>query len=163
MASAVEDVNDIKVRIKDILIANSTTKDAFREKGIVVGLPDNAQFKGLKYPIVFITNDRELMRSKPYADVSANVQTLSEQIWLLRLIIMALANDAKAVELALDTLQKKVIDALRDNFDLSIPADSTDPLAVESQITRIDNFTIGQLEGKPLDGRIIKFMVKEIS
>ena len=69
----------------------------------------------------------------------------------------------KAVEISLDLLQKKLIDALRDNFTLVDPATGTDALAVMSEVTRIDNFTIGQLEGKPLDGRIIKFMVKEIS
>lgn len=163
MASAVTNITTIKNRIQDILVANTTTVAAFREKGIVVGLPDNAEFKGLRYPIVFITNDRELMRSKPFADVSANVQTLSMQFWSLRIIIMALAKDAHTVETDLDTLQKKVIDALRDNFDLRDPTSDTDALCVMSEVTRIDNFTIGQLEGKPLDGRIIKFMIKEIS
>jgi len=163
MASAVTNITDIKNRIKEILIANTTTVAAFRDKGIIVGLPDNAEFKGLKYPICFITNDRELMRAKPFADVAANVQTLSMQFWSLRIIIMALAKDAQTVETELDLLQKKVIDALRDNFTLKDPTTGTDALVVMSEVTRIDNFTIGQLEGKPLDGRIIKFMLKEIS
>jgi len=163
MVSAIQNITTIKNRIKDILTANTTTLNAFREKGIVVGLPDNAEFKGLKYPICFITNDRELMRAKPFADVAANVQTLSQQIWSLRIIIMELKATAQAVETSLDLLQKQVIDALRDNFTLIDPTDLNDALCVMSEITRIENFTIGQLEGKPLDGRIIKFMVKEIS
>ena len=76
---------------------------------------------------------------------------------------MALEKDAPTVEKVLDGIQKDVTDALRNNFELNNPDDQTDALAVESEITRYDNFTIGQLEGKPLDGRIIKFMVKEIS
>lgn|SRR3990167_4348505 len=163
MVSAVTNITSIKNRIQSILILNTTTVEAFRDKGIIVGLPDNAEFKGLKYPIVFITNDRELMRAVPFADVANNVQTISRQIWSIRIIIMELKNDAKAVEISLDLLQKKLIDALRDNFTLVDPATGTDALAVMSEVTRIDNFTIGQLEGKPLDGRIIKFMVKEIS
>jgi len=163
MVSAARDVNDIKQRIVDILIKNTTTKAAFKDNWIQVGLPANAEFKGLNYPCCFVTNDKELMRAVPFADVSSNVQTLSQQIWSIRIFIMALSSESKKVEVILDGLQKKVTDALRDNFDLRDPTTGNDALAVMSEITRIDNFTIGDLEGKPLDGRIIKFMVKEIS
>jgi len=163
MVSAVTNVWNLKLRIQDILLKNATTKAAFRSNGVIVGLPDNAEFKGLKYPICFITNDRELMRSKPFAPIISNAQNQSQQIWSIRIIIMALEKDAPTVEKVLDGIQKDVTDALRNNFELNNPDDQTDALAVESEITRYDNFTIGQLEGKPLDGRIIKFMVKEIS
>lgn len=163
MTSNTTNLWDIKTRIKDILILNATTKADFRDGvNIRVGLPDNMQFKGLTYPIIFITNDRELMRTKPFAPVTANVQTLSEHTDSFRLIIMQISKDAAAVEESLDGLQKNVMDALRNNFDLR-DSDGLNPLVTESQFAKVDNFAIGSLEGKSLDGRILKFMVREIS
>lgn len=145
-------VDTIKKAIVAILKTNTSKlwQEDNHEIGfqvIEVGLPENARFEGLTYPVCYVTNDTNLEDDRPYGPVSANSMGASEHIFRFRIIFFEHKEDGQTTEKALDDLQEAIKDTLKANVNLNSNVTSSFP-----KITR--SFA-AELNGRPLDGRII--------
>lgn len=148
---------DIKEGIQTTLRGNVTLVAAIRRDWIKIGLPAGARFEGLVYPCLFITNAPRLETMKPFNAPQNDAIAGFKNYITLQIIIMAREKSAEKVEESLDTLQKYVLDALRQ--DIHVGVDTVE----ECIATSIENFRIGSLRGQPLDGRVITLSIVETS
>lgn len=162
MTVSFTDIWGLKERIQLILQKNTALVAEVKEQRIHVGLPDAAEFKGLTYPCIYISNDKDLLKSQPFAGFSANELVNALNMFKIRIILMGLKKDAKTVEEYLDDVTRLIINAMRGNVTLTNPDSGADALAVDSFPFEMQAYNLGELEGEPLDGRTIKFSIKAI-
>lgn len=157
MTSDATNLWTIKEGIQDTLRADTTVVSAFRRDTIQIGLPSSAKFSGLRYPCLFITNDRKLETLKPWSAPEGTAINVFKHYISFKIYILAHEKNAQKVEESLDLLQKYVIDALNNAYQLGISS------VEEAIVTQVENFPVGLLQGQPLDGRVITLQVIEVS
>lgn len=115
---------------------------------IELGIPDNEVYEGLNYPVCFVTNAEDFEEDKPFGPVVANSLGTSEHIMRFKIIFLAHEETAQQVEIKLDALYKRIKEVLKANNNIN-------GLVTESFPIRGGSFMVGQLRGKPIDGRVI--------
>lgn len=121
---------------------------------ISVGLPAEAEFKGLTYPICFITNDKRLEEDQILGAPTAGEITASKHFFRFRIIFFDQKATGADVEQSLDSLYKIIKETLKENHQLN---------SVQGVITSFTpdghSFNFGEFEGQPIDGREIVLKV----
>lgn len=162
MAVTEPDVNLIKEEIVTILKTNAELwEENNHEKGftdILVGLPTQAKFTGLTYPICFITNDTNLENDRILGNPIGQELRDSHHIMQFRIMFFAQGATGADVEKELDELYKLIKQTLKENFRLN---------SVQGVISafpiRGHSFNFGELEGQAIDGRVIILQVQVAS
>jgi hypothetical protein len=153
------DINLIKEEIITILKTNA---DLWQEdnhetgfESMEVGLPTNAVFKGLAYPVLYVTNETTLEQDKPLGAVQAGEIKGSEHNFKFRIIFFDQAEDGQEVEKSLDNFYKLINQTLKENYQLNQVQNTTFAFP-----TRGHSFNFGEFEGKAIDGRVIILSVQ---
>ena len=162
MAVIEPDVNAIKEEIVSILKTNSELWETdSHENGftdILVGLPTQAKFTGLTYPICFVTNDTNLENDKILGNPIGSELRDSHHIMQFRIMFFDQGATGADVEVSLDNYYKLIKQTLKENFRLN---------SVQGVISafpiRGHSFNFGEMEGQAIDGRVIILQVQVAS
>ena len=156
------DHHSIKTRIKEILQADPLLYDSTgRENKLVdcfVGRPYANNITAHPTPYCFIANEDNLEEQEPDGAVVNNSAKSTRHDCHYILVIVDDAQDGREVEKLLDNLGKLTMQTLKGNFELRLPADSSDPLCDWSFPERVSVFEASE-NGKPIQGRAIHFHI----
>lgn len=151
MTTTEPNITTIKEAIITILKASTALWDNDNHEvgfqDIRLGVPDNAEYGGLQYPICYVTNDINLETDQPFGPVTANEVEASLHTINLRIIFFDQKEDAEEVEKSLDSLYKTIKEVLKANNSLNSNVTDSFPI-------RGHSFNL-EASGKPLDGRVI--------
>ena len=156
------DHHPIKVRIKDILIADAETYDSTGSPNklvdVFVGRPYANNLSAHPTPFCFIANEDNLEEQEAEAVVenSAVQATIHDCYYLITMVDDA--QDGREVEKLLDNLGKQVMQTLKAEFELRKPSDDSDPKCSWSMPERVSVFEASQ-NGMPIQGRAIHFHI----
>lgn len=149
----------MKTRIKDILEADTTLNDYFRE--FHVGAPVGNIAKSQPMPYLFITNDEGLIEEDEEASTVQNDAPVTSKHTLHFMIAyMAKQKDGPTTEKALDDISKTIKEVLKVNHHLKIPVTLTDPLAFRSFPEETRPLNRDQI-GEEVQGRVLFFKVTQ--
>lgn len=148
------DVNLIKQEIISIL---QTDENLWQEDNhevgfqvMEVGLPTNNVFKGLAYPVLYVTNEAGLETDKPLGAVQNGEITGSQHLFKFRIIFFDQSEDGQATEKSLDDYYKLIKQKLKENYQLNQVQQTTYSFPAVGH-----SFNFGESEGKAIDGRVI--------
>lgn len=154
MAIVAIDHNKNKVRIKDILEADSNFFDKTAPEGkvrqIIVGTPPNKDYKDLHHPALIITNSERWMEEQNRGPVVANKKTSVATTVRYDIILTTQNEDSNAAEKELDRLWPLLEQRLYDFATLRKASDGTDPLCKD--ILFENTRRIPQYQGQEIDG-----------
>ena len=156
------DHHAIKVRIKDILIADAETYDSTGSPNklvdVFVGRPYANNLSAHPTPFCFIANEDNLEEQEAEAVVeNSAVQATKHDCYYL-ITMVDDAQDGREVEKLLDNLGKQVMQTLKAEFELRKPSDDSDPKCSWSMPERVSVFEASQ-NGMPIQGRAIHFKI----
>ena len=144
----------IKNKIISILQTDATLwQEDNHEVGfteMLVGLPAENEFKGLTYPICYVTNDKRLEDDKILGAQNGAEIGASKHVYKFRIIFFDQQATGADVEESLDALYKKIKEVLKENFQLGSVENIITSYPVEGH-----SFNFGEFEGQPIDGREI--------
>jgi hypothetical protein len=154
MAVTEPDIQLIKEEIITILKTNGELwEQDNHEKGfteINVGLPAQAEFTGLTYPICFVSNDPSLENDQILGNPIGNEIGVSRHVMLFRVIFFDQGATGQDVEKSLDELYKQCKQTLKENFRLNGVQGVIDSFPIRGH-----SFNFGEFEGQAIDGRVI--------
>jgi len=151
------DLWEIKTRIKDILEADTTLADFFRN--FHVGAPAGNLAEGQPMPYLFITNDEGLIEEDEEASTVQNdIPVTSKHTLHFMIAYMINEKDGPTVEKSLDDIGKTIKEVLKANHHLKDPTLNNDPMAFRSypEETRVLN---RDKIGQEIQGRVLFFKV----
>lgn len=147
----------IKTRIKDILEANTTLNEFFRD--FHVGAPAGNVSEGQPMPYIFITNDEGLIEEDEEASTVQNDAPVTSKHTLHFMIVyMITEKDGPTTEKSLDDIGKTVKETLKENHHLKNPTSSDDPMAFRSYPEETRPLNRDKL-GQEVQGRVLFFKV----
>lgn len=162
MAVVEPNLTTIKEEIVSILKTNASLwEEDNHETGftaINVGLPAEAEFKGLTYPICYVANDNQLENDQILGNPIGQEIRDSKHQFQFRIIFFEQGATGADVEESLDNLYKLTKQTLKENFRLNGVQG-----VIESFPVRGHSFNFGEFEGQAIDGRVIILRVVSAS
>jgi len=153
------DHDTIKNAIATILKADATLYDATgandKVRQVNVGHPDNLKGLDEVFPSIYITNSNPLERISMQGTTSGAALPCLEHTFRYKIIIQEQTKGSRTTEKSLDDRQKLVLEAIEADFSLNSNVDFSRPEMIET--FRND------LNGKPIQGRIITYVLRKLT
>ena len=156
----------IKQKIVAILQANTalytTTGEPNELRSIEVGFPQGDSLTDKMPPYAFVTNNSgpfETIRLR--TAISSNAVTMLEHTFHYNITVVVNEKDSRTAEVELDDYQKRIMQTLEDDYDLTGGTTS----AVDSSFpSRVDALRVPRSdEGKGYKGRIITLTCMKVT
>ena len=151
---------NVKQRIVDIFKNDTNVYPQVAEKDgkareVYVGFPNGKETEDSMEPYIFVTSANLYETIIPESVSQNDAFVALEHTVRYLIVFVAQGNDARDTESQLDSMQKRIMESIENNYQLKDPVADNDPLAAKSFPERVEILNPGKLLGTERQGRII--------